>query len=450
MAKSNKSSPANNPTDVLKALQTNQSRHVGRLLSKPFLEEPAEFTELNGRRTQKASGKCIAPPAPNRDPVMNLAEVIGEAAVADIIEQEQLVFHSVGDTGNFESHSDLGQVVEAMLYDFHRLHPADHPSFFLHLGDVCYDGTGQYVPTTLKAPMYDPQFYRPYDTYPRKILAIAGNHESNPEEASDGMAQYLKNFCAAPPAQAPDPNGPRAPMYQPGAYFTLVAPFVDIICLFSNGMEGGYGAICSNENVPTSDVIGDEQFNFLVDQLKSIAKTRAAGERKALIVAVHHPPYSGGGNAGSGFMLDDLDRAFEAGGIGPDAVISGHSHNYQRFHRVDSAGGEVPYIVAGNGGHGPIGLLKLSRDRTPVRLPLHGAPRPGHPDDKHALYQYFNGYGYLSIVVTKDTLKVDFMGAYVQSRDPVDSVTVDLNKTEIIAQIQPFDHPAPGEEGSRQ
>ena len=238
-------------------------------------------------------------------------------------------------------------------------------------------------------------------------------------------------------------------MYQPGAYFTLVAPFVDIICLFSNGMESGFGAICSNENVPTSDVIGNVQYDFLVNQLKAIARTRAAGERKALIVAVHHPPYSGGGNAGSGFMLNDLDRAFEAGGVGPDAVISGHSHNYQRFHRVDSAGREVAYIVAGNGGHAPIGKLKLSRDRTPVRLPLHGAPRPGHPDDKHALYQYFNGYGYLSIVVTKDILRIDFMGAYVQSRDPVDSVTVDLNKSEIISQTKPFDHPALGEEGNR-
>lgn len=29
----------------------------------------------------------------------------------------------------------------------------------------------------------------------------------------------------------------------------------------------------------------------------------------------------------------------------------------------------------------PIGMLKLSRDRTPIRLPLHGAPRPGHLSD---------------------------------------------------------------------
>ena len=449
MAKSNMS-PANRHAETLKALREKQSRHVGGPLSKPFLEEPAAFTDLSARPSRKASGECISIPPLGRDPVMNLAEVIGDAAVDDIVMQEQLVFHSVGDTGNHDTQSDLVQVVQAMMYDFHRLHPADHPSFFLHLGDVCYDGTGQYVPTTLKKPMYDPQFYRPYDTYPRKILVLAGNHESNPQEASDGMDQYVENFCAAPPAEVPDPDGPRAPMYQPGAYFTLVAPFVDIICLFSNGMEGGYGAICSNKNVPTSDKIGNVQSDFLVKQLNAIAKSRAAGVRKALIVAVHHPPYSGGGNAGSGFMLDDLDRAFDAGGVGPDVVISGHSHNYQRFHRVDSAGGEVPYIVAGNGGHGPIGLLKLSRDRTPVRLPLHGAPRPGHPDDNHALYQYFNGYGYLSIVVTKDTLRIDFMGAYVQSRDPVDSVTVDLNKSEIIAQTKPFDHPAPGEEGDRQ
>jgi hypothetical protein len=444
-----KGSPMNHHANTLKALRENQKLQVGGPLSKPFLEEPAAFTDQRARPSAKASGECIKIPPPDRDPVMNLAEVIGAAAVNDIVQQEQLVFHSVGDTGNHDNQSELAQVVQAMLYDLHRLHPADQPSFFLHLGDVCYDGPGQYVPTTSKEPMYGPQFYRPYDSYPRKILALAGNHESNPQEAFDGMDQYKKNFCAAPPAEVPDENAPRGPMYQPGAYFTLVAPFVDIICLFSNGMEAGFGAICSNENVPTSGVIGNVQYDFLVNQLQAIVTSRAAGKRKALIVAVHHPPYSGGGNAGSGFMLDDLDRAFAAGGVGPDAVISGHSHNYQRFHRVDSAGGEVPYIVAGNGGHAPIGMLKLSRDRTPVRLPLRGA-RPGHPDDNHALYQYFNGFGHLFIVVTKDTLRIDFMGAYVQSRDPVDSVTVDLNRREIIAQTEPFEHPAPGEEGNRQ
>jgi hypothetical protein len=148
-------------------------------------------------------------------------------------------------------------------------------------------------------------------------------------------------------------------------------------------------------------------------------------------------------------MLDDLDRAFKAGGLGPDAVISGHSHNYQRFTRVDSASREVPYVVAGNGGH-HLSPLKLSRERTPVRLPLHGAPRPNHPDDRHALYQYFNGYGYLSVTVTKDTLKIDVMGAYVQSRTPIDSVTVDLNQGAIIDQTKPFGHPAPGEQGHEQ
>src|SRR6516162_5327482 len=66
-----------------------------------------------------------------------------------------------------------------MAMDLHRPNPADQPAFFFHLGDVIYNH--QYNFPESKANMYQPQFYVPYEHYAAKILAIPGNHDSNPQ-----------------------------------------------------------------------------------------------------------------------------------------------------------------------------------------------------------------------------------------------------------------------------
>ena len=76
-------------------------------------------------------------------------------------------------------------------------------------------------------------------------------------------------------------------MYQPGVYYRLDTSFAQIIALFSNGGE--------HEGVLRGDVAGDFQWTFLIDQLQEIKAARDQGKRLALIVAMHHPPYSGGG-----------------------------------------------------------------------------------------------------------------------------------------------------------
>jgi hypothetical protein len=50
-------------------------------------------------------------------------------------------------------------------------------------------------------------------------------------------------------------------------------------------------------------------------------------------------------------MLQDMDDAAKKAGFWPHVVLSGLSHNYQRYTRT-VAGLTVPYIVAGMGGHG--------------------------------------------------------------------------------------------------
>jgi hypothetical protein len=100
--------------------------------------------------------------------------------------------------------------------------PADRPAFFFHLGDVIYNH--QYKLPESKKKMYEPQFYVPYGHYSAKILAIPGNHDSNPQEDPKSINAFEDNFCATnrPKSDASlgkllgSPNRP--PMYQPGVY----------------------------------------------------------------------------------------------------------------------------------------------------------------------------------------------------------------------------------------
>ena len=53
------------------------------------------------------------------------------------------------------------------------------------------------------------------------------------------LTAFLRNFCAARPGPSPDAGTiVRTTMTQPGVYFTLDAPFVSIIGLYTNVLEG--------------------------------------------------------------------------------------------------------------------------------------------------------------------------------------------------------------------
>jgi hypothetical protein len=425
---------------ALDRLKKHQTLHVPMTQNSPFLAPHAPMF-INSRSASESmasqADQLIAVPKPKRSPaVMDLAEVIGSQQVDDIQQSGQIVFHSVGDTG-FGKGEDLHQVAQVMAMDFQRPNPADRPAFFLHLGDVIYNH--QYHDPESKRNMYPPQYYEPYAEYPGRILAIPGNHDSNPQEDPDSIDAFQDNFCTSPPQNQQEltqmlqsPN--RTPMYQPGVYYRFDCPFMQIVALFSNGGE--------NEGVIRGGAVGDDQYKFLVAQLKEIKAARDRGPRKALLIAVHHPPFSGGGHAGSGHMLSDLDAAFKAAAIAPDAILSGHAHNYQRFTRETTFNGkamQVPFLVAGNGGHGII-PVKLGTNRQPIKTPVTSGD--------HTLRQYFNGYGHLLITVTQRVLTIDLIGTKTNTADPVDSVTVDLASNSITHEIASFDHPEKGEERS--
>jgi hypothetical protein len=130
-----------------------------------------------------------------------LQQVYGSAGAAKIqaIQQSgQIVFHSVGDTGSVVGPATQSLVADKMVTDFNETNAADVPSFLFHLGDVVYYfGEATYY--------YD-QFFEPYRDYPAPILAIAGNHDGvvYPKDPTPTLDAFLRNFCAASPAQSPD------------------------------------------------------------------------------------------------------------------------------------------------------------------------------------------------------------------------------------------------------
>ena len=301
-----------------------------------------------------------APAAP-----LELASIVGSDFLAPVVSGSKISFHAVGDTGAAQTSAlaTEASVADTMAKDIDGS-TADAPAFFFHLGDVIYNfGEADYY--------YD-QFYEPFRAYDRPIFAIPGNHDGEVTYTHGGPAPdvptlqaFIANFCTSAPTKPANAGGlVRTTMTQPGVYFTLDAPFVSIIGLYTNVLEGP--GVLTDQGGSYPALTGDAQYPWLVAELKRLAPERAALKR-ALIVACHHPPASADGvHGGATGLSSDLDRAFTEAGLWPDAVISGHAHIYQRFSRARN-GKAMPYIVAGSGGHAhtvPVGEKAGEAPRT--------------------------------------------------------------------------------------
>ncbi|HEX4227537.1 MAG TPA: metallophosphoesterase [Bryobacteraceae bacterium] len=343
------------------------------------------------------------------EPILTLQQVYGSAGATKVqaIQQAgQIVFHTVGDTGSVAGPATQSLVADKMVTDFAEANTADVPSFLFHLGDVVYYfGEATYY--------YD-QFYEPYRDYPAPIIAIPGNHDGvvysgDPEPTLDA---FLRNFCTLSPMQSPDSGGLlRTTMIQPGVYFTLEAPFVRVLGLYSNVLEDP--GVISGEN-GSNTILDQRQITFLSTAL---ARTKTDNFTGAIIIAVHHPPFTGATeHGGSPLMLQDIDSACQTAGVWPHAVLSGHAHNYQRYTRTVN-GYQIPFVVAGCGGHSPLSKMRGTY-RTPYKI-----------DNTLTLESYDDtDYGYLRIVVNAQTMTVEFHpesdGGVTKTPD--DDVTITL------------------------
>jgi hypothetical protein len=372
----------------------------------------------------------------------------GPEIVQGIQKAGQIVFHCVGDTGASSEgkYGDELRVSDQLTADCQTSQSADRPAFFYHLGDVVYNfGESKYY--------YD-QFYEPYRNYPAPIFAIPGNHDSfiipGTAPADTPLTTFTRNFCATVPTITQEAASlHRTAMTQPGVYFTLDAPFVRIIGLFSNALEDP--GVISSENGKWS-AVPDYQLQFLAAQLQRAKKEKYAG---ALLLAMHHPPFcyqpapkaagSGGDHASSPNMLRQIDTVCQAQGLYPHAVLSGHAHNYQRFTRTIQFSGkniQVPFIICGDGGHDVLKLVQ-GKDGQSAQEPQFGLNvdylEPSKPAVK-AQSLLLNHYddqnlGYLRITVDDATLDIAFyqvgQGSIAQSR--ADVVSVNLTSRTIVA-----------------
>jgi hypothetical protein len=432
-----------------------------------FLPDPTGFTVTHDTKADDALYKTlgnklktqVVPFAQSRgapSDLFTLSDAYGTYGpqVTGIINgNARIVFHAIGDSGATSAGKKYGHelsVADHITSDCQTSAAADRPAFLFHLGDIVYDfGEPEYY--------YD-QFYEPFRNYPAPIFAIPGNHDSFviTETPTDQQAlnTFIRNFCAPSPVITAEAKSlHRTAMTQPGVYFALDAPFVRIIGLFSNALEDP--GVISSETVggkKTWPTLPDYQLDFLTAQLQQI---RAQQYKGAVIIAVHHPPFSyspqrttspsktsskGGDHGKNTDMLRQIDTICAAQQVYPHAFLSGHAHNYQRYTRTVKFGGQnytVPFVVCGDGGYNAKALVQAEKGK-PAQPPKDGADvsyldvQPavqvgglvlGHSDPSH--------YGYLRIAVDAQKLAISF---YTVPDSPtpttaatlVETMTVDL------------------------
>jgi hypothetical protein len=362
----------------------------------------------------------------NAGALFTLASALGSPGPADVQAIQsagQIVFHAIGDSGatSVGKLANELSVADHLTNDFHTSTGADRPAFLFHLGDIVYDfGESQYY--------YD-QFYEPFRNYPAPIFAVPGNHDSfvvpGTTAANLPLAIFTRNFCAPSPMVTQEAGSlHRTAMTQPGVYFTLDAPFVRIIGLFSNALEDP-GLISSQKGQPTTwPGVPDVQLAYLAAQLQNIKAQNYSG---AVLIAVHHPPFSyspppaaggaGGTHLGNTLMLREIDTVCQAQGVYPHAFLSGHAHNYQRYTRKLTFGGKnysVPFIVAGDGGFNVTSLVS-SRGKVATTPPADGAQVP-YLDPNPVVkatglmidHSDQTNYGYLRITANSKQLQIAF------------------------------------------
>lgn len=326
-------------------------------------------------------------PAPYR---FDLSQLLPAADIASI-KANGLVFHTVGDTGDPRSSGPQDFVAQMMTQDAQSSPATKTPAFYYHLGDVVYFAGD--------IDKYGDNFYATYKNYPMFIVAIPGNHDCQPDDPQDGPVDpnkypldgFVQNFMSKDPSQpgSMKTGANRTQMDLPNVFWTFTTPFATIIGLFSN--------------------VGEDQGEFHPDQITWFqGELKAADPNLAVIVAVHHPAFSGDVEHSGSTVVDNvLMESFKATKRYPNLVLSGHVHNYQRFTNVIQGPKgplQIPYIVAGAGGYTNLGKVHQINGAYPkAPLPL---------GDGLTLEQYNqDDFGFLRLEVNKTQILGTYFSA---------------------------------------
>lgn len=351
-------------------------------------------------------------PTPNGQPPFrfDLSRLLHADEVGKIESSGKLVFHSTGDTGD-ERGKQMDFVAAMMTQDYDDSPAGSAPAFFYHLGDVVYfagDIQG-----------YGENFYETYAEYPGPIVSIPGNHDCQPDDPQDGPVDpnkkpldgWVQNFMSKDPTRLGSlkTTSSRTQMDLPNVYWTFTTPLATIIGLFTNVSE-------------TEAELHQDQIDWFRSELT------AADDDKALIVAIHHPPFSGDTeHSGSAVAEKVLFESSAATGKYPHLILSGHVHSYQRFTAKENGKNgpfDVTCVVAGNGGYSKLGKLHKidgSYPEAPMRV-----------SDTLTLEKYDqDNFGFVRFEVTKKQIVgMYFSAPYEETKTPqpkmVDKFAIDL------------------------
>jgi len=233
-----------------------------------------------------------------REPVLTLGAALGPGAEAEaqITANGQIVFHSTGDCGSTKGPKTQNEVADKMVGDFDETDRREMPKF-----PAAAWGCGLQL---WRARVLLRSVLRALPQLPRADLRGPGNHDGmvSPLAHARSLAAYLRNFCADPTngcTVTPEAGGlSRTAQIQPGVYFTLEAPFVRILAVYSNTLE--------DPGVIADHGIGDAQLTYLETALKRLRSEQYTG---ALLFAHHHPPYAiGGQHSSSTAMRQQMDE----------------------------------------------------------------------------------------------------------------------------------------------
>ncbi|MDX1908166.1 MAG: metallophosphoesterase [Bacteroidia bacterium] len=338
------------------------------------------FNTYSSRSTK--AGPNNLKQVPDAPPGLNLHydinQIISPAQRASIQHTGIMAFHCVSDTGNDSSHNggpnkrlDVAEMMEAQC----SAGPgqANTPCFCYHLGDVIYPGSDE--------ALYEAEFYEPYKGYGNAIVVIPGNHDYY---KPDGLRAYATNFMQPTLSVTP---GERPAMNLPWYYWVLDTPVATII---------GLGAV--------DNYISPGQQDWFNQEMKN------ADPGKALIVAVHYPPYCFDGSNNNNIRTC-IEDAFAFSGKVPDLLLSGHSHNFQHID-VPQHGNMPGYPVVVNGAGG-VGV---------------GGIRPGSGGNGGTLvYGNDTEYGAMTIMVDNNTKTIT--AAYYCAVSQTDVVATHLRHT---------------------
>jgi hypothetical protein len=112
-------------------------------------------------------------------------------------------------------------------------------------------------------------------------------------------------------------------------------------------------------------------------------------------------------------MLAQIDKACNDAGIAPHAMLAGHSHTYQRYTRTTRIGGasvQIPYVVAGCGGHAESAVTAAT----------------GQHIGDTVFEKSLQGYGYVVVTATHAQVSIEMFETTNGVKKSFDKATVDI------------------------